>query len=99
MQEYLSKKNITSNDVIKAANDKGLYIFSTMFFEGDNINSFLMEFDKNPNSFAELINKDLQDSINMIESENIYLDYKMFKPTIDVVLNGKYGEKFGVTSE
>ena len=35
----------------------------------------------------------------MIESENIYLDYKMFKPTIDVVLNGKYGEKFGITSE
>ena len=23
----------------------------------------------------------------------------MFKPTIDVVLNGKYGEKFGTTSE
>ena len=68
LQEYLSKKNITSNDVIKAANDKGLYIFSTMFFEGDNINSFLMEFDKNPNAFAELINKDLHDSIDMIES-------------------------------
>lgn len=54
-----------------------------MFFEGDNINSFLMEFDKNPNAFTELIEQDLQDSISMIESENIYLDYKMFKPTID----------------
>lgn len=48
---------------------------------------------------SNLIQDDLNNSLQMIEDENIYLDYEMFKPTIEKLLNGKFGSLFGNTLE
>lgn len=99
LQKYIKDKQFKNLDIIKAANSKGLNIFSTLFFQDGEINSLLLEIEGNPRKMSKLIQDDLTNSLQMIEDENISIDYEMFKPTIKKLLEGKYGVYFGETLE
>lgn len=88
IQNYINKNGIKVNDIIRIADSKGLQIFSTMFFTKNNINSFFLKFEESPESFIELLEDDMANSIALLKSENIYIDYKDVKSTIDTAIQG-----------
>jgi hypothetical protein len=88
IQNYINKNGIKVNDIIRIADSKGLQIFSTMFFTGNDINSFFLKFEESPASFRKLLEYDMANSIALLKSENIYIDYKDVKSTIDTAIQG-----------
>lgn len=76
IQGFIEENKIQESDIINKANQLGLKIVSTMYFEKDNINSLLSELETmNKGDYLSFFENDLNNSIDIMMDNDINIDY------------------------
>lgn len=76
IQSFIEENKIQESDIINKANQLGLKIVSTMYFEKGKINSLLSELETmNKGDYLSFFENDLNNSIDIMMDNDINIDY------------------------
>ena len=88
IQKFIDDNKIKESYIIKEADKKGLKIVSTMYFEKGKINTLLSELESMSNDdYSKILIDDLNNSINLMNDEDINIDYAANKPLFESAIS------------